>query len=321
MAGVRISSRAPMPEGPEVRRHADAVARAVAGQRVVEVSARTKLAKAWLAERPGALVGRRLERVWAHGKHLVGQFEAGPAGDAVGFHSHLMMWGRWLTFPDTPPEAMPPPDRRERARIVTEHGAALLHSAPVFTLFEGDPYAAVPILGTLGPDALPYAGPEAFDAPAFLHRLDAHGEREVGAALLDQSVVAGLGNYLRAEILFLCRLDPFRRVDTLTRVTAQAYTRGGVTLATDDVARMVAEPALVYTPDRAWQQRHYVFRRTNLPCLVCGTPVRQLRQVTRAWEDDEGSGKKERIIYFCPTCQGVDVPERNGPRRQTVPTP
>ena len=318
-----------MPEGPEVRRHADAVARAIRGHRVVEVAARTKGAKAWLAERPGALIGQRVEAVWAHGKHLVGAFEGG-----VGFHSHLMMWGRWETYPGAAPADVPLPDRRERARIVTDGGAALLLSAPVFTLFEGDPYAAVPILATLGPDALPYDGPAAFDAAAFRANLAAHAGREVGAVLLDQSVVAGLGNYLRAEILFACRIDPFAKVGSLTpadldglvetvpAMTAQAYATGGVTLDAPSVDRMIAEPALVYRAGAAWQRRHYVFRRTNLPCLACGTPVRQLRQVTRDGADedegDDAAVKKERVVYFCPRCQGVDVPERKPARKRSA---
>ncbi len=302
------------------------------GTPAVEVAARTQQAKAWLAAHPGALVGRRIQRVWSHGKHLIGQFEPGPDGGAVGFHSHLMMWGRWFTFPDTAPAEIPAPDRRERARIVTEGGAALLHSAPVFTFFEGDPYQHVPMLATLGPDALPYSGPAAFEAAAVLDRLDAHETREIGAALLDQTIVAGLGNYLRAEILFMCRIDPFRRVDALSaaeraclmreipRVTAQAYHVGGVTLAPVDVARAESEASLVYTPGRPWQQRHYVFRRTNLPCFRCGTPIRQLRQVTREGDEDDASARKERIIYFCPHCQGVDVPPpRRAPARRAAP--
>ena len=67
---------------------------------------------------------------------------------------------------------------------------------------------------------------------------------------------------------------------------------------------MRAEPGLTYNPESEWGTRHWVFRRTNLPCLVCGGPVRQKRQMTRQDED----GEKERITYFCPVCQGTSVP-------------
>ena len=66
-----------------------------------------------------------------------------------------MMWGRWQTFsPAAPVEK----DRRERARIVVDKGAAILFSAPIFNVGEGDPYEQIENLATLGPDVLPYKG-------------------------------------------------------------------------------------------------------------------------------------------------------------------
>jgi len=297
-----------MPEGPEVRRHADALHSALTPHPLVSLTARTKAAKAWLADRPGLLEGRRVERVQSRGKNLVGSIEGGYY-----FYSHLMMWGRWHVFgTDAPLET----DRRERARIVVADATALLFSAPVFELGEGDPFQAVELLRSLGPDCLPYPGIQAFDAACFRARLALHAHRMVGAVLLDQTVVAGVGNYLRAEILFACRMDPWRRVgdltpgellclsQTLPAVCARAYQTGGVTVPDAEQARMRAGPGLAYNPESEWGTRHWVFRRTNLPCLVCGGPVRQKRQVTREDED----GEKERIIYFCPACQGTTVP-------------
>ena len=296
-----------MPEGPEVRRHAEALRQALTPHPLLSLSARTKAAKAWLAARPGLLEGRRVESVRSRGKNLIGQIEGGYY-----FYSHLMMWGRWhVFFGDAPPET----DRRERARIVVPDAAAVLFSAPVFELGEGDPFQQVETLRLLGPDALPYEGEGGFDTPCFLSRLlaPAHRERTVGAVLLDQTVVAGLGNYLRAEILFLCRLDPWRPVRALTpddldclsrtlpAVAGRAAATGGVTVPEEMQARMQTEPGLAYNPDSPWGTRHWVFRRTNLPCLVCGGPIRQKRQVTRQDED----GTKERIIYFCPVCQNT----------------
>ncbi|MBV9470874.1 MAG: hypothetical protein JOZ57_16685, partial [Abitibacteriaceae bacterium] len=150
-------------------------------------------------------------------------------------------------------------------------------------------------------------------------------QRTVGAALLDQQIVAGIGNYLRAEILFDCRLDPWKRVsdleqsaiDCLCRSIPLMAQRAYITSATvpDDLrTRMKGDDSLVYRPGREYGTRHYVFRRTNLPCLHCGDIVRQLRQVTR--EDEEG--ERTRIIYFCPTCQGTSV-ELKKPRAKSKP--
>jgi endonuclease VIII len=310
-----------MPEGPEVRRHADALHAALAGRRIVALTARTKLAKAWLAAHPDVFTGRRVERVYSHGKHLVGAVEGG-----LFFHSHLMMWGRWQVTEGEPPAEM---DRRERARIVVECAAAILFSAPVFDVGEGDPRAAVENLASLGPDILPYADEEPFDEAAFRARLLApeHAGASIGAALLNQRIAAGIGNYLRAEILFHCRLDPWRRVADLTadeldrlcrtipEMARQAYLTGGVTVTDEVRGRMRRDASLVYQPGREWGTRHYVFRRTNLPCVECGGTVRQTRQVTHAAGDEED--ERTRIIYFCPTCQGASV-ELKQPRRRAA---
>src|SRR6185369_13843739 len=179
-----------MPEGPEVRKYADALDAVVTGRAIVSSEARTKDARKWLHENEHLLIGRRVERVISHGKHLLGYIE-----DDYFFHSHLMMWGRWQTFGLA---ELPQKDRRERARIVVEGGAAILLSAPIFNVGEGDPYEKIEILSTLGPDALPYRG--RFNRAEFLRRLSEHEDEAIGAALLNQRIVAGLGNYLRAEI-------------------------------------------------------------------------------------------------------------------------
>src|SRR6185503_7958925 len=226
-----------MPEGPEVRKYADALDAALTGRAIVSLEARTKDARKWLQENGQRLHDRRVERVVSHGKHLLGFIE----GDFF-FHSHLMMWGRWQTFGPVKSRRksnrieLPEKDRRERARVVVDGAAAVLLSAPIFNVSEGDPYEQIEILGTLGPDALPYRG--AFDAREFRRRLLEHKEETIGAALLNQRIVAGLGNYLRAEVLFGCKLNPWLTVGelsaralsclakTIPRLTRDAYERG-----------------------------------------------------------------------------------------------
>src|ERR1043165_6759584 len=298
-----------MPEGPEVRKYADALDAALSGRAILSFEARTKDARKWLHENESRLKGRHIERVVSHGKHLLGYIEGG-----FFFHSHLMMWGRWQTFGPIKSKRieLPERDRRERARIVVDGGAAILLSAPIFNAGEGDPYEQIEILATLGPDALPYRG--RFDAREFQRRLLLHQHETIGAALLNQQIVASLGNYLRAEILFACKLNPWLTVADLTqrdlscltrnipRWTRDAYERGA-TAAPPDRERMASDPALVYQPGREYGTRHMVFRRTNLPCLRCGEKIRQLRQRTSHSEDDEE--ERTRIVYFCAKCQKV----------------
>src|SRR5690606_26650683 len=120
-----------MPEGPEVRKHAVAIAAILENETLLEVRARTKAAKAWLLENPDELTGRKVLRAFSHGKHLLVLLD----GEYF-FHSHLMMWGRWQVF-DAPPAGT---DRRERARLVSPKGCAILFSGPVFEIGQGNPY-------------------------------------------------------------------------------------------------------------------------------------------------------------------------------------
>ncbi|KJH71572.1 Fpg/Nei family DNA glycosylase [Aliterella atlantica] len=297
-----------MPEGPEVRRFADLVNAALVGKPIVSLTARTRKAKIWLLEHPGVLTQKHVQRVQSRGKYLIGWIESGYY-----FYSHLMMWGKWITLEAEPTEI----DRRERARIVVPDATAILLSAPIFELGIGDPFVEVAALKTLGSDILPYPEQEPFDKLGFITRLlkPENLDRPIGAALLDQQIVAGIGNYLRAEILFDCRLDPWKKVadltpddlerlcNTIVLMAQRAYSTGGVTVSPEDRRRLLNDQSLVYRLGSDFGSRHYVFRRTNLPCLRCTTTIRQLRQVTRSDLEEE----KTRIIYFCPTCQNTQV--------------
>ncbi|MEA2204879.1 MAG: endonuclease [Blastocatellia bacterium] len=300
-----------MPEGPEVRKYADAVNLVLHGRQIVSLQARTRDAKQWLKENEDRLIGRRVLRVVSHGKHLLGYIYGG-----FYFHSHLMMWGRWQTLElRSDSMELPEKDRRERARIIADGGAALLFSAPIFNVGKGDPYKQIENLATLGPDVLPYKGK--FNAREFLRRLRVpeHDNIAIGAALLDQRILAGLGNYLRAEVLFECRINPWRKIGELTgteleclsrtapEMSLRAYAAGG-TAAEKYRARMRNDASLVYQPGREYGTRHMVFRRTNLPCLVCGEPIKQLRQPTYNSGESDGE-ERTRIVYFCPNCQSV----------------
>lgn len=306
-----------MPEGPEVRRFADSVSSALVGKPIVSLAARTRRAKSWLAEHPDLLTGRRIELVRSRGKYLIGWIEGGYY-----FYSHLMMWGRWITSVEEPIEI----DRRERARIVVPDATAILYSAPIFELGMGNPLEQVEPLITLGPEILPYPEQGAFDWQSVRARLltPENQERPIGAALLDQQILAGIGNYLRAEILFDCRLDPWQKVAALTAddlerlcnsivlMAQRAYQTGGFTVSPEDKIRLDSDSSLVYQLGSEFGTRHYVFRRTNLPCLRCGNIIRQIRQVTRSDDEEE----KTRIIYFCPTCQNTKVELKKSKRKK-----
>lgn len=296
-----------MPEGPEVQRYTDLIAQALLNRPLTSIMARTQQARAWLVEHPQVLVGAIVRRVHARGKNLLIRFD-----DDLFCYSHLMMWGRWQVIDNNGDE---PIDRRERARLSTQDQHAILLSAPIFQIQRG-PLEMVPTLASLGPDVLPDENLE-FDALEFERRLflGENREREIGAILLDQDVLAGIGNYLRAEILFECRIDPWKRVRELgeseleglrreiPRLARLAYESGGATAPEEERERMKLDASLVYSPSE-WGRRHWVFRRTNLPCLRCGSAIGQARQTTRVFEEGD---EKSRIIYFCPACQSTSI--------------
>ena len=317
-----------MPEGPEVRRYADDLNSALKGKVITAISARTKDAKQWLIDHPGTLEGKRVERVFSYGKNIIFTLQ-----NDFYLYSHQMMWGRWHIVQQTPE---PEKDRRERARIVVDDNTvAMLYSAPIFQIGEGDPFECVEYLQSLGPLAL-LDDDQKFDASEFRKRLGApqNDYRTIGSVLLDQTIVAGIGNYLRAEILFLLRMNPWRLVCELTTkeitslakaipaVTRRAYDLNGVTITDELRERMQVDSSLVYVPGKEYGQRHYVFRRTNLPCLICANPIKQLRQAMQYVDEldktdktadlsggaEDEDNERTRIVYFCPECQGVDLP-------------
>jgi endonuclease-8 len=134
-------------------------------------------------------------------------------------------------------------------------------------------------VGGLGPDLLSAD----FDRAEALRRLRAEAGRELGDAVLIQSVVAGIGNIWKSEALFACRLDPFARVssfadDDLGRVL--------------DTARRLLAESVERTVAGARARRHAVYARSGRPCRVCKGPIAMRRQ-----------GDAGRSTYFCATCQ------------------
>lgn len=309
-----------MPEGPEVRRYADELAVVLTGKKIVDIAARTKNARAWLAHHRSDIVGKKVLTVTAHGKNII----ATITGDFY-FYSHQMMWGRWHVL-DAKEAAVI--DKRERARIAVKDKVAVLMSAPIFEVGAGDPFQQIKYLKNLGPNILSYNG-SIFDEKEFLRRLNTESNqiKTIGAALLDQSIAAGIGNYLRAEIMFAARINPWLKVNELKKkqskslcelipiIAERAYKRHGVTVTDELQERMRKDGALVYVPGKEYGTHHYVFRRTNLPCLICNEPIRQLRQSMPAQNDDsesliaekEDEEEKSRIVYFCANCQDVDL--------------
>ena len=154
---------------------------------------------------PERLAGRAVEAVEAHGKHLVIRFDGGLV-----LHSHLRMSGRWEIGP--PGRATRRPRERAWLVVATDEVEGLLFNGPVLELLTPAQARLHPALGRLGPDVLDGA----FDvdrAVAIARRGPA--EQTLADVLLDQRVLAGVGNVWKSEALFDRRLDPWTRAADL----------------------------------------------------------------------------------------------------------
>ena len=186
-----------MPEGPEIRRAADALAAAVQGK---------PLRKAWFAFdalklHEASLPGRRIEAITPHGKAMLIHFEHGQT-----LYSHNQLYGVWRIA-----RAGQRPDTRRTLRVAleTDQQAILLYSASDISMWPTERVHEHPFLQCLGPDVLD----PSLDVAAVVMRLQQprFARRRLGALLLDQAFLAGLGNYLRVEILWQAQLLPARR--------------------------------------------------------------------------------------------------------------
>jgi len=243
-----------MPEGDSLHRAARAL-QVLVGERVAVETPHPQAASKQLA---GRLDGRRLETAQAVGKNLLLGFEGGLV-----LRSHLRMRGRWQVRPRGSP-------RRGRPWLVLASPAheALLWNGPVLELTRGT-------LPRLGPDIL--ADPP--DLAAMVGNLRrADRERELGDALLDQRLVAGIGNVWRAEALWHGRVSPWRR---LTEASDEELER-----VLSEAARLMRVALAGGRPGRA------VYRRAGRPCLRCGASIRS-----------RGQGDDNRTAYWCPACQ------------------
>lgn len=275
-----------MPELPEVECVRRTLERAIVGRRVLAESLRRPDICDGLARPGGAsplLRGAVVLAVLRHGKQLVIQ---GDAGRCLGVH--LGMTGRLLVLP--PAGDAPEPRTHVHACWRLDDGTRLLFHDPrrFGRLTLPPPRAPGPawFWRALGPDALTIT-------PADLRARLAGSRRAVKAALLDQHVLAGVGNIYADEALFAARLRPTRRCKTLRpaevarlaralrRVLADAVRAGGSTVrtyASSDGSR------------GTYQRRHRVYGRGGLPCVRCGSPLRRIHLA-------------QRSTVFCPACQ------------------
>ena len=240
-----------MPEGDSLRRYAERV-RKLEGE-VVRVE--TPHPRGQLLGLVDQLDGRRLERVEAVGKNLLLTFEGGLV-----LRSHLKMHGRWHVRPLSYAVT-----GRPWLVLRGTTWQAIQWNGPVLELTRGRPAA----VRRLGPDIMDTPP----DLDRIVRRIRAAGEREIGEALLDQRLVAGIGNMWKAEALWAAEISPWRRAAELSHA---------------EIRRVIEAAADLMVENR----RRRVYRRAGTPCRRCG-------EIIRSWPQ----GEEARTAYWCPRCQ------------------
>jgi len=248
-----------MPEGDAIHRAARRL-QVLVGQELEVETPHPRAAVKQLAPR---LDGRRLESVEAIGKNLLFRFEGGLV-----LRSHLRMSGRWRVLERDAPVFGTP-----WLVLRGDQHAGVLWGGPVLEVDRG-------IAQRLGPDIL--ADPPDFDAMLARMRSERQ-EREVGGALLDQRLIAGIGNVWKVESLWAERVSPWRRLAEVTDEELRAV------LAE---AHRLMRASLDGKPGRA-----RIYRRPGHACPRCGTPI-------KSWPQGDGA----RMAYWCPRCQRGEEP-------------
>ncbi len=266
-----------MPEGDTVARTARRLHEVFAGH----VLTRTDLRWGDLATVD--LTGRRTLGVVPRGKHLLHRIE-----DGYTLHSHLRMEGSWrIERTATPPAPLRAP--KIRAVLATADYTAVGWSLGLLDLVRTCDEDT--LVGHLGPDLLDPEWSDAHLATAVAHLKAA--DTDIAAALLDQRNLAGCGTVWTAEPLFAQRLDPWTPTSELT----DAHLTALVERARAMLLRSVRLP-----PGR---EETYVHGRHHKPCVRCGTLIAL---------GHTGPPTQERVIYYCPRCQGVTSPPEPRPR-------
>ncbi|WGG46773.1 endonuclease VIII [Rossellomorea sp. DA94] len=273
-----------MPEGPEIRRTADNVERALINKTVEDVY----FAFPHLEDYEDLLKGSIVRRVDTKGKAMLIRFDNGYT-----IYSHNQLYGKWYirntyNYPKT--------NRQLRLALHNEKKSALLYSASDIEVLRDEEVPSHPFISKVGPDLLS----EELSVDELVGRMKdkRFRNRKWSILLLDQGFVAGIGNYLRSEVMFVAGIHPsLRPVDctedqlnkaahAIMDLVKQSYETGGIT--NDPVLAQKLKAKGV----KRSRYRHWVFNREGESCFICGSEI-------------EKTVASSRRLYHCPVCQGI----------------
>ena len=279
-----------MPEGDTILRAAQTLHRVLAGHTVTRFDSVYPAVTRIAEDTP--IVGRTIESVAARGKHLLMTF----SGDLI-LRTHMRMNGSWHLYRTGARWLRPASDMR--VLVATADAVAVGFNVPIAELLSRRELERHAQIRHLGPDLLAGAAggyQYEIDLPEIIARMRARGREPIAEVLLNQRVLAGIGNVFKSEILFEAGVDPFRPVSSLTDADFERIAR----IARDQMAASVLDRAKTLTPAIGRRTtrslnpaaRLWVYSRGGKPCRRCGTIIRSKK-----------TGLDARLTYWCPQCQ------------------
>jgi endonuclease-8 len=295
-----------MPEGDTIYRAARALEKAIGGK--VVTGFETGLAKLARVNEDAPLVGRVVEKVESRGKWCLIFF----SGDLI-LATHMLMSGSWHLYRTGERWRV----GRGRMRVVIRTGdwEAVGLNIPVAEFFTARSLERSSQIPKLGPDILS----KSFKVEDGVTRLAAYAreepDAEIGVVLLNQRVLAGLGNVYKSEVAFAAGVNPFRTMRTITQREMQAMVDFAQRYMKANVVEGKGEGIVTYSGGRTTrhamdrEERLWVYQRQGGECRRCGAVVMMRKQ-----------GVQARSTYWCPECQpwaGADAaPVGNTTRTQ-----
>jgi endonuclease VIII len=291
-----------MSEGPEVKIIADNISSLLKGKEIEDI--RFKNLDSYIKNK---IIGSKLEYVKTFGKNLVFKLSSG-----IYLRNHMMMWGKWRIYDRSKYDkglAIPPPrrlktkshsfpiqkekdvrnDSRVRLTIITKETVLIEFNGPILQFSTDNPAEREPIK-SLGPDCL---NQQIFDKEEIKKRLLHSKQKEllISEALLNQKIIAGIGNKYKSEILFICRINPFKKISQLG-ITEQNHLFEEIPkLLKYGYENSGKTRPLLKCEKHSWNTRHWVFRRAGRECWICKTKILSEKKLTL------------RSTFWCPYCQ------------------
>jgi endonuclease-8 len=278
-----------MPEGDSIFRAARTLHRALAGKIITRFESVFPALTRIHDDTP--ITGRTMEGVESVGKHVLMRLS-----DGLILRTHMRMNGSWHIY--RPGEGWRRSARDMRIVIGSQDFEAVGFNIPVAEFIKARDLERHEELRQLGPDLLA----DDFDGAEAAKRTRERPSLDIGDALLNQRVMAGIGNVYKSEVLFLCGVNPFRAVATIPDADLQRVIETARTLLHANVSTGLAAMT-TYTGYRRTTRRDdpserlWVYGRARMPCRRCGAPILVKPQ-----------GSDARLTYWCPTCQPALAP-------------